>query len=86
MNKDDLILQLLVEHGEMAGLELIRASGGRLHRGLIYVRLSRLEEWGLVVRSRIATEHGIVSIFRITGDGRRKLVAAGLQGIGAVLA
>ncbi|MEZ5416938.1 MAG: PadR family transcriptional regulator [Vicinamibacterales bacterium] len=39
-----LILDLLVEHGELFGLALVEASGGRLKRGTVYVTLGRMEE------------------------------------------
>jgi PadR family transcriptional regulator PadR len=41
-----VILELLVEHGELFGLALVAASGGRLKRGTVYVTLGRMEEKG----------------------------------------
>jgi DNA-binding PadR family transcriptional regulator len=41
-----VILELLVEHGELFGLALVDASGGRLKRGTVYVTLGRMEEKG----------------------------------------
>lgn len=41
-----LILELLVEHGELFGLALVSASNGRLKRGTAYVTLGRMEEKG----------------------------------------
>jgi PadR family transcriptional regulator PadR len=41
-----LILDLLVEHGELFGLGLVEASGGGLKRGTVYVTLGRMEEKG----------------------------------------
>lgn len=43
---EGLILDLLVEHGELFGLALVEASGGRLKRGTVYVTLGRMQEKG----------------------------------------
>jgi DNA-binding PadR family transcriptional regulator len=47
--KESLILELLVEHKEMYGLELVAASRRRLKRGTVYVTLGRMEDKGYVV-------------------------------------
>lgn len=56
----DVILELLADGQEWAGLDLILASGGRLSRGVVYVDLRRLEDRGLIT-SRISNwkTHGI---------------------------
>ena len=41
-----LILELLVEHGELFGLAMVEASAGRLKRGTVYVTLGRMEDKG----------------------------------------
>ncbi len=41
-----LILELLVEHGELFGLAMVEASDGRLKRGTVYVTLGRMEDKG----------------------------------------
>ena len=41
-----LILELLVEQGELFGLAMVEASGGRLKRGTVYVTLGRMEDKG----------------------------------------
>ena len=41
-----VILELLVEHGELFGLAMVEASGGRLKRGTVYVTLGRMEDKG----------------------------------------
>lgn len=47
--KAALIIQLLRENPKgMYGLDLVRASNGRLGRGTVYIHLGRLEEEGLV--------------------------------------
>jgi DNA-binding PadR family transcriptional regulator len=40
------ILELLVERGELFGLQMVSLSGGRLKRGTIYVTLGRMQEKG----------------------------------------
>lgn len=55
------------------GLELVKASPGRLTRGGIYVTLGRMEAKGLV-SSR--TAEGGRRLYRATGLGRRALLAA----------
>lgn len=47
-DKERLILEILRDHGEKFGLEMIVLSGGRLSRGIVYVRLAAMEEAGLV--------------------------------------
>ena len=46
--KEHLILELLVEHEEMYGLQLVTSSRRRLKRGTIYVTLGRMEEKGYI--------------------------------------
>jgi DNA-binding PadR family transcriptional regulator len=68
-----LILSLLVSRGPSYGLELVKASRGKLTRGGIYVTLGRMEEKGLVASS--AAEAGR-RVYRPTALGERALVAA----------
>jgi PadR family transcriptional regulator PadR len=46
--KESLILELLVERGEMYGLQLVSASRRRLKRGTVYVTLGRMEDKGYI--------------------------------------
>ena len=46
--KESLILELLVDGGELYGLQLVAASKRRLKRGTVYVTLGRMEDKGLV--------------------------------------
>ena len=46
--KEALVLELLLAHREMYGLELLTASRGRLKRGTVYVTLGRMEDKGYV--------------------------------------
>ena len=47
-SKETLILELLVRHKELYGLQLVAASKRRLKRGTIYVTLARMETKGYV--------------------------------------
>ena len=40
------IIELLVEHEELFGLQMVELSGGRLKRGTVYVTLGRMQEKG----------------------------------------
>jgi DNA-binding PadR family transcriptional regulator len=42
------ILQLLLQHGELYGLQLVELSGGKLKRGTVYVTLARMQDKHLV--------------------------------------
>ncbi len=44
--KEAVILGLLLEGGEMYGLELVERAGGELKRGTVYVTLGRMEDKG----------------------------------------
>lgn len=48
-----IILELLAMGGEWYGLDLVKAAGGRLSRGTVYVDLNQLEVRGLIT-SRIS--------------------------------
>ena len=67
------ILDLLVEHGELYGLELIAASGGRLKRGTIYVMLDRMEDKGFIESNLVAGQgRGPARrVYKLTGHGAR---------------
>jgi DNA-binding PadR family transcriptional regulator len=67
------ILELLARRDICYGLELVKASRGRLTRGGIYVTLGRMEQKGLV--SSEAAEGGR-RLYRATGLGERALLAA----------
>lgn len=74
--KERLILELLINGraGELYGLEMVKASGGELKRGTVYVTLERMAEKGYV-ESREMKEEGQSGLprrlFRVTGVGRR---------------
>ncbi|MEZ5344153.1 MAG: helix-turn-helix transcriptional regulator [Pyrinomonadaceae bacterium] len=70
--KEMIILELLVNTGEMYGLEMVKESEGNLKRGSIYVLLSRMAEKGYV-ESREEPR-----IFPEVGIPRRKFWATGV--------
>ena len=46
--KEALILQLLLDHGDLYGLQLVATSARRLKRGTVYVTLGRMEDKGYI--------------------------------------
>ncbi len=75
--KESLILQLLSDHDERYGLQLVAASKRRLKRGTVYVTLGRMEEKGYLT-SRQADpppEAGGMPrrLYKATSLGRRVL-------------
>jgi len=78
-SKETLILELLVQHKELYGLQLVAASKRRLKRGTIYVTLARMETKGYVTsRTEDAPPDagGLPRrMYRPTAFGRRVLEA-----------
>jgi DNA-binding PadR family transcriptional regulator len=78
-SKESLILRLLVNHGEMYGLQLVEHSEGHLLRGTVYVTLGRMLEKGYVTSEQETRAPGVPGIprrlYRITGLGERVLRA-----------
>ena len=77
--KESLILELLVEGGELYGLQLVGASKRRLKRGTVYVTLGRMEEKGYI-SSRLEDAPADVGgmprrLYQPTALGRRVLAA-----------
>jgi DNA-binding PadR family transcriptional regulator len=77
--KEALILQLLVEGGELYGLELVARSKRRLKRGTVYVTLGRMEQKRLVTSHLEAPPPAAGGmprrIYEPTAIGRRVLEA-----------
>jgi DNA-binding PadR family transcriptional regulator len=46
--KEAVILRLLLDGGEMYGLEIVSESGGEIPRGTVYVTLGRMEDKGFI--------------------------------------
>ena len=75
--------------GGLYGLEMVKASNGKLARGTVYVLLSRLEEKGFVTAKADphANHPGLPRRqYKLTGLGRRALEAAELMGFSMVKA
>ncbi len=74
-SKEKIVLDLLINNGEMYGLELVNASP-EIKRGAIYVMLNRMEEKGFV-SSRFFENEKLPGKKRprysITGLGRKVL-------------
>ena len=70
---EHVILGLLVARGSSYGLELVKASRGKLTRGGIYVTLGRMEEKGLVAS---APGEAGRRVYKPTALGERALMAA----------
>jgi DNA-binding PadR family transcriptional regulator len=71
------------------GLEIVKASNGRLQRGTVYVTLGRLEEKGYVKSAvnRKPDHPGLPRPrYSLTGQGRRVLEAAQIMGLNVVRA
>jgi DNA-binding PadR family transcriptional regulator len=77
--KEALILELLLQHKEMYGLEMVTASRKRLKRGTVYVTLGRMEEKGFIL-SRLEPAPPDAGglprrVYEATAFGRRVLAA-----------
>lgn len=77
--KEALILELLIDAGELYGLELVARSKRRLKRGTVYVTLGRMEKKRLITSRLEAAppETGGMPrrLYSPTADGRRVLAA-----------
>ena len=77
--KETLILEMLVEHDELYGLQLVSNSKRRLKRGTVYVTLGRMEEKGYIT-SRLEDAPPDMGglprrLYQATPLGRRVLAA-----------
>lgn len=77
--RERLILELLVEHGELFGLQLVEQSNRRLKRGTVYVTLGRMQEKGYLASRQEVLPPGAIGLprrlYRPTGLGLRILDA-----------
>ena len=73
------ILDLLVEHGELFGLQLVERSSGRLKRGTVYVTLGRMQEKGYLESRQEPLPPGAIGLprrlYRPSGYAMRVLQA-----------
>ena len=74
-----LILELLTEHGDLFGLQLVERSLGRLKRGTVYVTLGRMQEKGYLESRQEPLPPGAIGLprrlYRPTGYAMRVLEA-----------
>lgn len=76
--KEAIILQLLIAHGEMYGLELVNAAPDKIKRGTVYVTLGRMADKGYVESRTVPQDDGSgmpKRLFKATGFGARVLNA-----------
>ncbi len=77
--KEFLIMTMLIENGEMFGLEMVEKSDGALKKGTIYVTLGRMEDKELVnsaEEARRENETGIARRLYSTTDYGERLYKA----------
>ena len=76
--KEDVIMTLLLEHGDLYGLDMVKKSPD-LKRGTVYVTLDRMEDKGLISSREVQPPKGSRGparrVYKLTGVGRRVLVA-----------
>ena len=74
-----LIVELLVEHHELFGLQMVEFSRGRLKRGTVYVTLGRMVEKGYLESRQEPLPEGAIGLprrlYRPTGLAMRILAA-----------
>ena len=74
-----LIIELLVEHDELFGLQMVELSNGRLKRGTVYVTLGRMHEKGYLESRQEPLPPGAIGLprrlYRPTGLALRVLAA-----------
>ena len=79
--KESLILELLVDGGELYGLQLVAASRRRLKRGTVYVTLGRMEEKGYISSRLEDAPRGRRAACRGVSTSRRRSAARVLRGL-----
>lgn len=79
--KKAAILELVIARHEMYGLEIVRASEGRVKQGTLYVTLNRMSEKGYVTSRQDDQTPGAIGpprrVYRATGYGVRVFNAWG---------
>ncbi len=73
------IVELLLEHQELFGLQMVELSAGRLKRGTVYVTLGRMQEKGFLESRQEPLPPGAIGLprrlYRPTGLALRALAA-----------
>ena len=71
--KELVILDLLMQRGEMYGLEMVKASS-QLKRGTVYVTLNRMQDKGLITSKEVEPPEGSFGrarrVYEILAEGR----------------
>lgn len=71
--KEAVILGLLIERGEMYGLQVVAESNGIVGRGTVYVTLSRMEDKKYVESRQEVLQSGAIGLprrlYAVTGRG-----------------
>lgn len=74
-----LIIELLAQHQELFGLQMVELSAGRLKRGTVYVTLGRMQEKGYLESRQEPLPEGAIGLprrlYRPTGLAMRILAA-----------
>ena len=74
-----LIVELLTEHEELFGLQMVELTGGRLKRGTVYVTLGRMQEKGYLESRQEPLPPGAIGLprrlYRPTALALRALAA-----------
>lgn len=74
-----LIIELLVDHEELFGLQMVELSARRLKRGTVYVTLGRMQEKGYLDSRQEPLPPGAIGLprrlYRPTGFALRVLAA-----------
>ena len=74
-----LIIELLLHHDELFGLQMVELSGGRLKRGTVYVTLGRMQEKGYLESRQEPLPPGAIGLprrlYKPTGFALRALAA-----------
>jgi DNA-binding PadR family transcriptional regulator len=74
-----VIVELLANHGELFGLQMVEQSEGRLKRGTVYVTLGRMAEKGYLESRQEPLPPGAIGLprrlYRPTGLATRILTA-----------
>jgi DNA-binding PadR family transcriptional regulator len=74
-----LIVEMLTEHDELFGLQMVELSRGRLKRGTVYVTLGRMQDKGYIESRQEPLPPGAIGLprrlYRPTGFALRALAA-----------
>jgi len=77
--KEEVILTLLSDGGELFGLAIVEQSDGRVVRGTVYVTLGRMEEKGFITSRQEERQPAAIGLprrlYKITGLGESVLRA-----------